>query len=162
MQDGAGCAWLGRARLGEQGQGERKYRCALQNGHHVPNPATLQVIRFALPEAAGVRFTDDGESCHRGKANPMGDELAELRRRVSLIEQDVEGERGVSRHILRKVTENETALLDLRADMAGLRKDLSERLTSLENHFVTLRADLPGILASAVADALREDREKRK
>jgi hypothetical protein len=37
--------------------------------------------------------------------------IAELRRRVSLIEQDVEGERGVSRHILRKVTESETALL---------------------------------------------------
>jgi hypothetical protein len=43
----------------------------------------------------------------------MADEtnIAELRRRVSLIEQDVEGERGVSRHILRKVTESETACL---------------------------------------------------
>ncbi len=88
--------------------------------------------------------------------------IAELRRRVSLIEQDVEGERGVSRHILRKVTEAETAMLDLRADMAGLRKDLTERVTSLENQIVTLRADLPRIIAEAVSAVVREELAKRK
>jgi len=30
-----------------------------ENGHHVPHPATLQVIRLAF-EAEGIRFTDDG------------------------------------------------------------------------------------------------------
>ena len=88
--------------------------------------------------------------------------IAELRRRLSLIEQDVEGERGVSRHILRKVTESETALLDLRADMAGMRKDLTERVASLENQFVTLRADLPRIIAEAVSAVVREELAKRK
>ena len=88
--------------------------------------------------------------------------IAELRRRVSLIEQDVEGERGVSRHILRKVTESETALLDLRADMAGLRKELTERVSSLENQIVTLRADLPRIIAEAVSAVVREELTKRK
>lgn len=89
----------------------------------------------------------------------MGEELsiADLRRRVALIEQDVEGERGVSRHILRKVTESETALLDIRADVAGLRKDLTERVASLENQFVTLRADLPRIIAEAVSAVVREE-----
>ena len=84
----------------------------------------------------------------------MGDELADLRRRVALVEKDVEGERTVSRHILRKVTEIESALLDLRADMAGMRKDLN----SVENQLVTLRADLPRIIAEAVGAVMREQK----
>jgi transposase len=94
----------------------------------------------------------------------MGDEseIAELRRRVSLLEQDVEGERGVSRHILRKVTEGEMTLLDLRADMAGLRKELTERVAAVENQLVTLRADLPRIIAEAVSAVVREEFARRK
>ena len=88
--------------------------------------------------------------------------ISDLRRRVSLIEQDVEGERGVSRHILRKVTEGETALLGIRADMAGLRKDLTERVAPLENQLVTLRADLPRIIAEAVSAVVREELAKRE
>ena len=64
-------------------------------------------------------------------------------------------ERRVARHILRKVTESETALLDLRADMAGMRKDLTEHVAGLENKIVTLRADLPRIIAEAVSAAVR-------
>lgn len=64
--------------------------------------------------------------------------------------QDVEGERGVSRHILRKVSEGELALLDLRADMAGMRKVLTERVAAVENQIVTLRADLPRIISAVV------------
>jgi hypothetical protein len=94
----------------------------------------------------------------------MGDEseIAELRRRVSLLEQDVEGERGVSRHILRKVTEGEMTLLGLRADMAGFRKELTERVAAVENQLVTLRADLPRIIAEAVSTVVREEFAKRK
>jgi hypothetical protein len=94
----------------------------------------------------------------------MADEtnVAELRRRVSLIEQDVEGERGVSRHILRKVTESETALLDLRADMGGMRRELTERVAAVENQLVTLRADLPRIIAEAVSAVVREEFARRK
>ena len=76
--------------------------------------------------------------------------IAELRRRVSLIEQDVEESRAAR---------SEMALLDLRADMAGLRKELTERVTSLENQIVTLRADLPRIIAEAVSAVVREERK---
>ncbi len=94
----------------------------------------------------------------------MGEEtgFAEMRRRVSLIEQDVEGERGVSRHILRKVTESNSTLFDIRADMAGFRKELTERIASVENQLVTLRADLPRIIAEAVSAVVREELPRRK
>ena len=73
----------------------------------------------------------------------MGDEsdIAELRRRVSPIEQDV---------------------VDLRADMAGMRKDLTERVAAVENQLVTLRADLPRIISEAVSAVVREEFAKRK
>ena len=45
-------------------------------------------------------------------------DIAELRQLLTLIEDDVKGERTVYPHVLRKVTESETALLDLRADIA--------------------------------------------
>ena len=78
-------------------------------------------------------------------------ELATLNRRVTLLEDDAKGEKLVSRHILRKVTENETALLDLKKEVSELRNDV-----------LTLRADLPGIIASTVSAILREELSRRK
>ena len=78
-------------------------------------------------------------------------ELATLNRRVTLLEDDAKGEKLVSRHILRKVTENETALLDLKKEVSELR-----------NEILTLRADLPGIIASTVSAILREELSRRK
>jgi hypothetical protein len=125
---------------------------------------------FATMWVAMTTGVDNDESLlrkaalNRRREKAMAEEanIAELRRQVSLIEQDVEGERGVSRHILRKVTEGETALLDLRADMAGLRKELAERVAAVENQLVTLRADLPRIIAEAVSAVVGEEFAKRK
>ena len=78
-------------------------------------------------------------------------ELATLNRRVTLLEDDAKGEKLVSRHILRKVTENETALLDLKKEVSELRNDV-----------LTLRADLPSIIASTVSAILREELSRRK
>jgi hypothetical protein len=68
---------------------------------------------------------------------------AEIRRRVTLIEEDAAGEKTVSRHILRKVTENEKSLVEL------------------HNEVALLRADLPGIIANVVGALLREERERK-
>jgi hypothetical protein len=68
---------------------------------------------------------------------------AEIRRRVTLIEEDAKGEKTVSRHILRKVTENEKSLVEL------------------HNEVALLRADLPGIIANVVGALLREERERK-
>jgi hypothetical protein len=90
----------------------------------------------------------------------MGDEseLATLNRRVTLLEDDAKGEKLVSRHILRKVTEQEAMLLDLRAELGEVKKEMS----ALRNDFVTLRADLPGIIAGTVSAILREELSRRK
>jgi hypothetical protein len=40
--------------------------------------------------------------------------------------------------------------------MAGLRKELTERVAAVENQLVTLRADLPRIIAEAVSAVVRE------
>jgi hypothetical protein len=78
-------------------------------------------------------------------------EFATLNRRVTLLEDDAKGEKLVSRHILRKVTENETALLDLKKEVTELRNDV-----------LTLRADLPSIIASTVSAILREELSRGK
>ncbi len=78
-------------------------------------------------------------------------ELATLNRRVTLLEDDAKGEKLVSRHILRKLTENENLLLDLQKQMSAL-----------QGEFVTLRADLPGIIASTVSAILREELSRKK
>jgi hypothetical protein len=77
-------------------------------------------------------------------------DLAELARRVSLVENEVEGEKRVSRHILRKATENETLLLDVKASVSRL-----------EDELTLLRADLPGLISTAVGALLREQAERK-
>ncbi len=66
-------------------------------------------------------------------------ELADLKRRVVVLEEDAKGGKLVSRHILRKVTENENILLDVKKEV-----------TELRNELALLRADMPGIIANVV------------
>jgi hypothetical protein len=84
-------------------------------------------------------------------------DIAELRRRVTLIEQDAEGEKRVSRHILRKVTDNEKLILDVRTEVGDVKKEVSE----LRSEMALLRADLPSIIATVVGALLREERERK-
>ena len=83
-------------------------------------------------------------------------ELATLNRRVTLLEDDAKGEKLVSRHILRKVTENETCCLVCTGWNSRKRSANSATM------FSRLRADLPSIIASTVSAILREELSRRK
>jgi hypothetical protein len=85
-------------------------------------------------------------------------ELAALNRRVTLLEDDAKGEKLVTRHILRKVTENEALLLDVRNEVGEVKKEISQ----LKADLVTLRADLPGIIAGTVSAILREELARKR
>lgn len=76
---------------------------------------------------------------------------AEIRRRVTFIEKEIDGEKSVSRHILKKANENENLLLDL-----------SKKIANIEDQLALLRADMPGIIAEVVGALLREERERKK
>ena len=78
--------------------------------------------------------------------------------RAEAGDEDAKGEKLVSRHILRKVTENEALLLGVRNEVGELKKEVSE----LCNDVLTLRADLPSIIASTVSAILREELSRRK
>jgi hypothetical protein len=54
---------------------------------------------------------------------------------------------------LAKLGENEALLLDVRAELGELRKEV----TAIQNNLITLRADLPGIIGSALTATLREE-----
>lgn len=84
-------------------------------------------------------------------------DLSDLRRRVSLLEEEMDSEKRVTRHILRKVTENESLLFDLRAEVGEVRKEV----TALRNDLTLLRADLPGIISTVVGALLREMQERK-
>ena len=57
---------------------------------------------------------------------------AEIRRRVTLLEEDAKGEKTVSRHILRKVNQMHDDLLGLRDEIAKVRSDLSSEIIRCE------------------------------
>jgi hypothetical protein len=85
-------------------------------------------------------------------------ETSDLRRRISLAEQEIEGEKRVSRHILRKATENEAILFDIKKEVIDLKKEVNE----VRNEITLLRADLPAIISNVVGALLREERERSR
>ncbi len=72
-------------------------------------------------------------------------DIADLKRRIGLLEEEAKGEKLVARHILRKTTENENILLDVKKEVTALRNDLA-----------LLRADMPGIIANVIGAILRD------
>ena len=94
----------------------------------------------------------------------MTDEITDLRRRVALIDNEIKSEKDVSRHVLRKVTDNEALIIDVRSEVADLRKEigtLRKEVSAMHADIVLLRADLPSMIAAA-AEILRENLNKRK
>jgi uncharacterized protein YoxC len=83
----------------------------------------------------------------------MGDEseIAELRRRLALLEKDVDGERNVSRYMLRKLNDVDDKLTSL-----------AKSVDRVEESVALLRADLPKIIADVVGAVMREESTKRK
>jgi hypothetical protein len=85
-------------------------------------------------------------ACRRGETiMSVEQDIADLKRRITLLEEDTKGEKLVARHTLRKVTANEDILLDVKKEV-----------TELRNELALLRADMPGIIATVIGALLRD------
>jgi chromosome segregation ATPase len=93
-------------------------------------------------------------------------EMAALERRVAAPEQEVEGEKVVTRYILDQTRRNgdDLAAIRSRLDRIEARLDrhdsrfdrLDAELQSLRNELRSLRTDLPQIVADTMREVLRE------
>jgi hypothetical protein len=103
------------------------------------------------------------------------DEFHHLAARVTVVEQEVEGEKMVTRHILEQSRRNGADLAELKSDLANFKKQTGEHFDRLEGRFDnlegrfdklerkvdTLRKDLPSMVGEVMRDVLRErDRER--
>jgi len=96
------------------------------------------------------------------------DEFVHLEARVTVVEQEVEGEKMVTRHILEQSRRNGADLADFKSDLADFKKQTGQRFDRLERRFDglerqvdTLRKDLPGIVGDVMRDVLRERDKER-
>lgn len=98
-------------------------------------------------------------------------EIDVLERRVSALEQEVEGEKIVTRYILEQVRRNgdDLAALRSRADRQDGRLDqiqqrlerIESRIDRVEAELKSLRADLPKIIADTLREVLAERDARR-
>jgi chromosome segregation ATPase len=99
------------------------------------------------------------------------EEFQHLQARVSTVEQEIEGEKMVTRHILEQSRRNgdDLAAVKSRLDCHDQRFDnlerrfdgLERRFDGLERKVDTLRKDIPTIVGDVMRDVLRERDEKR-
>jgi hypothetical protein len=99
-------------------------------------------------------------------------EIATLSRRASLLEQDAEVERTVSRQMLRNLGDVENVILDLTKAVAELTKAVAELTKSvaetqrgqsrLEDSVMVSQAKMPRKFAEIAALVMREELAKRK
>jgi|SRR5215467_5646563 len=112
-----------------------------------------------------------GEAGNAAMASDVGrDEFVHLEARVTVVEQEVEGEKMVTRHILEQSRRNGNDLADFKLDMTDFKKDMADfkrqtgerfdrlerRFDNLERKVDTLRQDIPGIVGDVMRDVLRE------
>ena len=87
------------------------------------------------------------------------DEFDHLRDRVDVVEQKVEGEKLVTRHILEQTRHNgdDLAALKTRADRLERKLDgLDGKVEAVERKVDGLRRELPTIVADVMREVLRE------
>jgi uncharacterized protein YoxC len=90
------------------------------------------------------------------------DEFAHLETRVSILEQEVEGEKLVTRHILEQTRRNgdDLAGVKTRLDRVERKVDgLERKVDGLDRQFQDLRKTLPAIVSDAMREVLREREE---
>ena len=93
-------------------------------------------------------------------------DIEALEPRVAALEQEVEGEKVVTRYILEQVRRNgdDLAALRTRADRSERRLDgiearldrIEGRLDRIESELHSLRRDLPAMIADTMREVLRE------
>lgn len=82
-------------------------------------------------------------------------EVSLLKRRLSELEGEVRGEKDVSRHILRKVGENENLLLEMRRELSRL----GDNVALLRAEFTGFQEKLPGIVSDAMREVMSTQRK---
>lgn len=92
-----------------------------------------------------------------------------LEKRVSAVEQEVEGEKIVTRYILEQTRRNSDDLAAIKArlnahdarfdDIQGQLRTHDGRFDRLEAELRAFRRDLPGIVADTLREVLREERK---
>jgi hypothetical protein len=92
----------------------------------------------------------------------------EFEARVGVLEQEVEGEKMVTRHVLEQTRRNgdDLAAIKTRLDRVEDKLDgvdlraMARKVDGLESGLAGLRRDLPGIVGDVMRDVLREERGK--
>ncbi len=92
------------------------------------------------------------------------EEFRTLEARVEVVEREVDGEKLVSRHILKETRQNsdDLAAIKSRLDRHDTRFDgIDRRFDSLERKVDTLTKDLPRIVGDVVREVFRERDAKK-
>jgi chromosome segregation ATPase len=89
-----------------------------------------------------------------------------LERRVTALEQEVEGEKLVTRHILEQTRRNGDDIAAMRTQLGRIEgridkvevamSSLKSEFSLLRSEFRSLKGELPGIIADTMRDVLRE------
>src|SRR5271157_3865773 len=132
---------------------------------------------YAYPHPAGIAWgvnaPETGVNILCGIRRPDGADEAEVKpeehqkaaaelRELADLSTEPNEKRGLlslaaGLESLAKLGENEALLLDVRNEVGELRKEV----TAIQNNLITLQADLPGIIASAVTAILREEMARK-
>ena len=109
-------------------------------------------------------YIADGEAGNAAMASDVSrDEFGHLEARVTVVEQEVEGEKMVTRHILEQSRRNGDDLANFKKQTGEHFEHLERRFDNLERRFDglerkvdTLRRDIPSIVGEVMRDVLRE------